>query len=65
MSHDFSALAISLPILTITNPASFFFQTMKVCDLLRSPFFITQETYVFWDVKYMDYQIKLQKEIYY
>lgn len=64
MSHDFSALAISLPILTITNPASFFFQTMNVCDLLRSPF-IMQETYVFRDVKYMDYQIKLQKEIYY
>lgn len=60
-SHDFSALPISLPIPTTTNPASLFFQTMNACNLLRSPFFTMHETYVFWDVKYMDYQLKLQK----
>lgn len=37
--------------LTITNPASFFFQITNFYDFLHSSFFIMGETHVFWDCK--------------
>lgn len=49
--HHFSVLAISLPLLIITNPVSFFFNPLMSVIILHSPILFLQETYVFWDCK--------------
>lgn len=45
--HHFSGLAISLPILIITDSHPSFSKPLMPVILVHSPFFILQETYIY------------------